>query len=192
MMPTRRTARGNHVGLTVVGVVLLAAGLAGVAVGTGAVGTKRSHSDVLTRWETGWVAARGWVSPAVAAAAAVVALLCLRWLLVQVRRDGFGGVQLETDRRHGDTDVASRVLERTVADEISEYPGVARASARLAGVPTGPELHLTVGLRAGADIAGLRARIDDEAVVRLCQALETERLPLLLTLQLDVAKAVVP
>jgi hypothetical protein len=59
----------------------------------------------------------------------------------------------------------------------------------LAGQAGAPELHLTVALREGADLPAVRRRIDEEAVANLRGALEVDRLPLLLTLRLDVAKA---
>jgi hypothetical protein len=189
MMPTARTARGNRIGLAFLGLLLLAGGAAALLAGQGVLGTRYRDAPLLTGWEDRWVDSRAWVWPVIGAVAALVTLLCLRWLLVQVRRDGVGSLQLEADRRRGATRVDARLLERAVSEEVGDYPGVLRASAQLAGQAGAPELHLTVALREGADLPAVRRRIDEEAVANLRGALEVDRLPLLLTLRLDVAKA---
>ncbi len=187
-MATVRTARGNRIGLVVIGVLLVLAGLAILACSQGYLGAANEHARVLTGAEGRWVAARSWVWPVIGAVGFVVALLCLRWLIVQLRRDGVGALQLEEDLKAGTTSVPTSVVASAVTAEIEDYAGVSRASATFAGSPTRPELRLTVSLRERADLPAVRTRVEDEAIVHVTEALEIGTLPLLLVFRLDVAK----
>jgi sugar (pentulose or hexulose) kinase len=189
MTTTARTRRGNRYGLTVVGLLLTAGGATVLAVGLGLLGTARAHTALLTPAQTRYVHAHGWFWPAVAVVAGLVALICLRWLLVQTRRDRVGVLNLETDRRQGATRINSGVATDALEAEIATYPGVTHARARLTGSPIQPELAVTVAAERDADLAGLRTRIHDGAVAHLRAALEHDRLPTRLTLRLDSAAA---
>jgi hypothetical protein len=188
-MTTARTGRGNRYGLTIVGLILTAAGAAALTVGLGVLGTARAHTALLTPAQTRYVHAHGWFWPAVAVLAGVVALAGLRWLFVQTRRDRVGLLSLETDRRRGATRIQSDVATGALEDEVASYPGVTRARAHLTGSPAQPELALTVAAERHADLAGLRTLIHDGAVAHLRAALEQDRLPTRLTLRLDAARA---
>jgi hypothetical protein len=188
-MTTARAGRGNRYGLTVVGLLLTAAGAAALTVGLGVFGTTRQHTPLLTAAQTRYVHSHGWFWPAVAIVAAGTAFACLRWLLVQTRRDRVGVLHLETDRRRGATRIQSRIATDALETEIATYPGVTRARAHLTGSPSQPELALTVAAERGADLADLRTLIHTDAVAHLRAALEQERLPTRLILRLDTARA---
>jgi hypothetical protein len=188
-MTTARTGRGNRYGLTLVGLLLTAAGATALTIGLAVFGTRRAHTPLLTAAQARYVHSHSWFWPAVAIVAAVAAFACLRWLLVQTRRDRVGILNLETDRRRGTTRMPSSVATDALEAEIATYPGVTRARAHLTGSPTHPELALTVAAERDADLAELRTRIHTDAVAHLRAALEQERLPTRLTLRLDTARA---
>lgn len=189
------TGRGNRSGLLLIGVVMLIGGGLALARGLGAfahsvpvLGIAPATGPLLSHTEASYVHGAGWFWPVVAVLAAVVFLVCLRWLLSQLRTERVGTLQLEPDRDQGGTRITSEVVTDALEDEVGGYRGVHRVSARLANNPTDPQLHLTVGAERHADLARLRTRIQREAVPHLRGALELDRLPVRLTLRLDTAR----
>jgi hypothetical protein len=194
-MASSRTRRGNRLGLGLVGTVLVVGGAAAVARGDGLFGAAgldtnpgSANTPLLSSSETRYIHQAGWFWPAVAAVAIVVALLCLRWLIVQTRVERTGDLQLEPDRTHGGTIIDTGALVDTVEDEIAAYAGVARARGRLVGDLTHPQLHLVVDLHEGADPAHIRERISEGALRNLRQALELDALPARITLRVDASR----
>jgi hypothetical protein len=59
-----------------------------------------------------------------------------------------------------------------LAEEISGYPGVRTATARLAGAHQHPELHIRITMDDRASLSDLRHRIDEMAIPRLVGALD--------------------
>jgi len=173
-LPTERTALGNRIGLVLVGLVLVVASSAALAGPSG---------PILPR-QVGALGAWWW---AVAGGVAVLTLVCLRWALVQGRRDGFAAFAVEDDPRRGLTRVPTHVLAQAVEEDLRSIPGVAKASAAFVGWPSEPQLRLSVGLEEGADLDAVRAEVAAGVVGRLCQALELEAIPVLLGVQLDAA-----
>ncbi|MGH3993475.1 MAG: alkaline shock response membrane anchor protein AmaP, partial [Pseudonocardiaceae bacterium] len=125
---------------------------------------------------------------AVAAAAIIVALLSLRWLIAQaIRRPRGGDWQLAPDTSTGGTHIGSDTAAEPLGEEIADYPGVHSATARLTGPRQHPHLYLWVSTDDRADITTLRHRIDTEAIPRLTQALNLPDLPADLLLRLDTS-----
>lgn len=182
---SRRTARGNRYGLTFAGLVLLAGGGLALARGFGAFGARDNQRRLLSSTETHYAATHGWFWPVVAAVAGVVALACLRWLIAQTRSERLRGFQLEPDRSAGSTRMPAKALTDAVADEVADYQGVNRASARLTSDPSHPQLQLSVALAPRADPGQVRQRIEAEALAHARQAIDIEELPTLITLRLD-------
>ena len=90
-----RADRLNRVLLTLLALVLLAAGTAGLLFGLGVFGQDRASSLVLSRDVVRFVREQApWFWPLVAVLLAVVALLALRWLVQQVRTDRIGDLDL--------------------------------------------------------------------------------------------------
>ncbi len=106
-----------------------------------------------------------------AAAAVVVALLCLRWLLAQVPRHQNTTWRWTEDA--GATRMSTATATAPFIEEISAYPGVRKAEAALTGSLTTPSLALVVRAHSDADLRGIRRRIDDEGLPRLREALGT-------------------
>ncbi|MFB8278037.1 alkaline shock response membrane anchor protein AmaP [Nocardia colli] len=183
MSSTNRPAALNRTVLGLTGVLLLAAGVLAVAAHYGRLRWVRSDDTLVP----GTDAPPTWVLWAAVAAAVLIGLLCLRWLLAQVFR-----MPKSVTWRTGGTEWAgTTVLESAtaaapVATDIESYEGVRSASAWLSGGRSAPELHLVVTAEPTADIAELRRRILGHAVTRLREALEVEVIPV--TLELDFAE----
>ena len=109
MPNTRRTARGNRVGLGLLGLILLVAGAAILIRSTGLFGGilgppgEPVYSDATVAWVHDQ---RPWLWLTIAAVGVLVALLALRWLLVQLRSDRLGRLMLDTD--HADAPASGR------------------------------------------------------------------------------------
>ncbi|WP_163512346.1 alkaline shock response membrane anchor protein AmaP [Fodinicola acaciae] len=159
----RRVDRVNRIVLGLLGLALLGGGGFGLFLGF-------RRSDVLA---TGLP--RGvWLWPSVAGVAVVLALLGLWWALAQLRTDRVSRLELAVDPAAGSTTLLSRALLDAVGNEIADYPGVWRATARLAGRPSRPLLVVRVTVEPGADLGAVRHRVEAEAIAHARAALETD------------------
>ncbi len=203
-----RTARGNRIGLGVVGLVLLAAGGYTLARSLGAFGRQQADAPVYAERTASWIdAQQPWIWIALAAFGVIVALLALRWLLVQLRTERLGRIAMETGSdadlgtdlaigRHTDpadgdgatmgrTTLPTSALTAAIGREIDGYPGVRAVTVHAAGRPDRPELRLEVTIDSDADPARIRHRIVDEAIAHAKAALDTQFLPTQLLLAVN-------
>jgi hypothetical protein len=178
------TVRVNRTVLTVLGLLLVAAGAAGLATALGLFGRRLSDQPVLGPAVEDFVAANRWFWPVVAIAAALLALLCLWWLLSQARSNRVSQLRLATDPQRGHTTLSASALTDAVTGEIEGYHGVTRAAAHLSGTSTAPRLSLTVALDGRVGPGEIHRRITVEAIPHARQALSTDHLPTRLELQL--------
>ncbi|MFC5745075.1 alkaline shock response membrane anchor protein AmaP [Actinomadura rugatobispora] len=179
----RHASRPNHVGLALLGLVLLVAGILGLARGLGAFGRDAAADPLITDAMRRYAAGQGWFWPAVAAGGVVLALLGLAWLLAQARSERLPGLALEPDPSAGATRVSGQAVTATLEEEIAEYPDVQGVRAHLLGTSRRPRLNLSVAYGGRADLDALRRRIGEEAVPRLRVALERESLPAVVKLR---------
>ena len=191
-----KTARGNRIGLAVVGVLLLAAGGYVLARSLGAFGTEQADAPVYAERTASWIhAQQPWIWITLAAIGVIVALLALRWLLVQLRTDRLGRIAMDTDLAlapdddgdlgAGRTTLPTSALTTAIGQEIDGYPGVRAVTVHVAGRPDRPELRLEVTIDSYADPARIRTRIVDEAIAHAKAALDTEFLPTQLLLAVN-------
>ena len=179
MSSSNRPARLNRTLLAVLGLVLVAAGGAVLAVAAGVLrppwpGLVPSTRPVLT-----------WVPWAGAGGAAVLGLLCLRWLVAQAaRRPRTGTWELAADPAHGSTRLAADTATAPLVAELTGYPGVRSAGAWLTGGPGDPALTLVVTVDPDVSLAVVRERIGADALPRFRQALELAELPVTVRFQL--------
>ena len=88
----------------------------------------------------------------------------MRWLrTLLLSTDRTGDLPLTGDSSAGRTTLAPAALADAVSGEISGYPGVRSARARLIGDPLAPTLVITATLEDGADLPGVRRRIEADA-----------------------------
>jgi hypothetical protein len=147
----------NRVLLALVGLVLLAAGGAVLAVGLGAPSPSwwihtGPHDVLLSRSErTHWRGA-GWWWPAVIAVLALVLLHALWWLATALRRRRLTEVVVDT----GDGASAllrGRALESALAEDAVRQEGVAHAEILLHGSRTAPRAQVWLHLEPYVDPA---------------------------------------
>lgn len=169
--------RANRGRLTVIALVLLVGGLAGLAVSAGYLATSQRHRAVLGATRAHLLSGHWWFWLIVAAVAAIVALAALGWLLRQFGSDRIGEVQLETDRTGGTTALSASAVTSAVAAEVRSYRGVDRAGAHLRGSAGAPVLVLRAVLDDDADIASIRDQVLTGAVSHARQALDDPDLP---------------
>jgi hypothetical protein len=167
--------RLNAAVLTVLALVLLAAGGYGLARGYGAFGDARAGDPVLTDDVRRFVSRNSdWFWPLAAVLSLLVAWLGLRWLVAQLSTPTVGHLPVRADGP-GHTDLLASGATSALAGDIEEYPGVRSASARLVGDHP-PEVSVTVDVHDDADIAAVRRRIEEHALVRFRTALELTKL----------------
>ena len=174
---SRRTARGNRIGLVVVGLVLLAAGAyalaRGVAVRPELLGS--AHAPLTDQHVRRYPTSQSWFWPVVAGVTVMIALLALRWLAVQARTDAVGDITLETRPRRGTTRLPAQALTDALEDDLTASPYVQRVNAILSGSAAARRLAVTVTLTTGSDPATVAQRTS-QALGRLRQALDAEGL----------------
>ena len=168
-----RVDTANRVALALWGLLLLAAGGLGLALGSGVFG---QAPPVLPEAVRDSAAEQPWFWWAVAAACLLLALLGLRWLLAQLHTDRVGRLDLTADERDGRTVVHSGALTDAVEDEATALRGVSGASAQLRD-DRGRRLALAVDLTDHADIAGVRDALEQQVVGHARQAVDDPGLP---------------
>ncbi|MET7332231.1 alkaline shock response membrane anchor protein AmaP [Nonomuraea sp. NPDC005650] len=175
---SRKASRGNRWGLALVGTVLVVLGGLAAARGLGGFGSART--PIVDGGVQGFFARN---SPAiwwaVAIVSIVVALLALRWLLAQGRREiTHRPIRLERSPT-GFSEVSADGMAHAVAADVASSPAVLSADAGLTGSHHRPEVRLRV-------VADERAPMGE-----LSRHLSTIALPHMRdTLQLDQVQAV--
>lgn len=155
-----RADRLNRVLLTIIALMLIAAGTTGLLFGLGALGQDRASDLVLSgKVEQFVVEQAPWFWPLVAVVLMVLALLALRWLLQQLRTDRVGDLDLTEHRNRGETRVDVAAVTDALVEATQRCAGVDSASARVVQVRGDDRLVLSVRLADRADIAEVRRQL---------------------------------
>lgn len=173
----RQFATGlNRTWLGIIGLLLLAAGLAATAIGTGLWHTVLSGGpdtgdDLVGSW-----AGDSFAHTAVIAGVGLIALLAalvgLRWLLAQVPRKNAAAVfRLQDDTTTGLTTCSPSVLTDAVSVDVQTLPGVTAAEAVLRGTADKPELTVKVTANDRTDIPALIRGLESGPVAHLATAM---------------------
>jgi hypothetical protein len=171
----RRPDRLDRLVLTVLGLLLAAAGGYGLARSHGALGSHQEHDPVLIPGLRSFVADHhDWFWWGAGAACLVLALISLAWLRAQLRfsRPGNDGLTRVDD--HGAIRLRGGAAADALAAEVEQLPGVAAAAARIWGEADRPEIYLRVQLHDDAPVDQVRARVEHESMGRLRRALQVE------------------
>ncbi|TFV64140.1 alkaline shock response membrane anchor protein AmaP [Geodermatophilus sp. DF01-2] len=173
-MTSARVNGVNRTVLALLGLLLLAAGGLGLALGFGAFGD--GNQPLLPQAVRDFADDQAWFWWAVAGGCLLLALLGLRWLLAQLHTDRVGRLDLTTDDRDGLTTVHAGALTDAVEAEAESLRGVAGASARLLD-QRGRRLTVAVDLADHADIAEIRRILEDRIVGHARQTIDDPDLP---------------
>jgi hypothetical protein len=172
----------NRVVLTGLGLLLLAAGVLGLALGVGAFGDSRATSPVLPREVSTFPAGRPWFWWAVAGVLLLIAGLALLWLVIQLRTDRTTRLDRTTNARDGYTRLQARALTDAVEDDALGITGVTGASANV-HERRGQHVFLRVELDDSADIAEVRTRLENDVVAHLREGVGAPHLPVTIELR---------
>jgi hypothetical protein len=183
--------RTNRITLSLLALLLIAAGLGAGAASLGLFGRATEHSRLMANPAGRFFGAQGeWLWPVLAAAALIVVILALRWLAaVLFSTDRSADLPIPRAGRPGRTILVPGALTDAVAGEVGSYRGVDTARARLIGDPGRPRLVVTAVLEETADLAALRRRIETEALTHARTALDNPDLAVQLDLTVTTRRA---
>jgi hypothetical protein len=183
--------RTNRTMLTLLAVILIAAGVLGALTGFKLFGASAQRHTLTGNSVGRYFGAHGdWLWAVIAVAALIVILLALRWLATLLfSTDHAGDLAVPGDKSAGRTTLGASALTGAVSDEVATYPGVHSARARLIGDATNPTLVIGATLERSADLTRLRQRIESGAVAHARQALDAPDLHVQLDLSVTERQA---
>ncbi|MBT2228000.1 alkaline shock response membrane anchor protein AmaP [Nonomuraea sp. NEAU-A123] len=183
----RRTGRGNRWGLALTGIVLALLGGCALARGMGAFGRNAAGTAIADRPVRFFLVAYSpWIWWVVALVAVIVALLGLRWLFVQGRRDSRDSLRMETGPG-GVTDVTAKGMAAAVAADVATSPAVLDAGADLGGSRDRLMVRLRLVADEQASMSELRDHLAGVAIPHMRSALEADRVPAVARVTLEPA-----
>ena len=179
---SRRANVINRVVLTVLGLLLLAAGGLGLALRAGVFGALRATEPVLPQEVSTFPDGRPWFWWAVAGALLLIAVLALLWLVTQLKTDRTSRLDRTTNARDGYTTLHASALTDAVEDEALGIIGVTGASAYV-HEHHGLHVFLRVDLADFADIAEVRGRLEDGLIAHLREVVGDPHFPVTIELR---------
>jgi hypothetical protein len=182
--------RTNRLALTLFGLIVFLAGVAGLVASVGGFGKTFSRHTLFANRVSAYIAVHGdWLWPAAAAVCLLIALVALRWIAaLLLSTDRAGDITITASGKQGTTIMHPAALTGAVSREIESYHGVHAAKARVLGDPRDLNLVVTVTADQSADLRALCDRIESQALSHVRQALGKPDLPI--QLDLDVSRHV--
>ena len=162
--------RRNRIRLALLGLLLLAVGVAGLLVGADVFEAPAADSAILPAWLVArWDRYDPWNLVAVGVVALLLAWYGWRLVRAQLRRGG-GRTQMgdleyraaepgRQDAGRGRTTVRAAAISRGTEASLERVRGVERAIVGLFGSPYAPELRARLDVDANADLTQLRSNI---------------------------------
>lgn len=196
----RQTAvRLNRAWLTIIGMLLILAGLVVVAIGTGLLATgaeqvgltlnRPGPSNHLFGSATSSAFGLTWVIVVVGVVGLIVGLLGLAWLIAQVPRSNeTTPFRLHDDAAGGLTRCAPSVLTTAVQDQIETLPGVKNASAVLRGTAQNPDLTVKVTASDRTNLPALLQTLQNQIAADFGNSLDTQLHRLGVQIEIDRVK----
>lgn len=185
--PTGRSAGFERGIVTLLALLALVAGVAGLLVGSGALGVYRAQRPVAdplaVRWLRDHAALALWVG---LVAGVVLFVLGLWWLVRALRPEQRPDLRLE-HADAGDLAVTAGALAGAVRTDAEKVTGVQRARVRMAGTERDPSVRLTLSLEEGTNVRQVWEELDHKVLARAREALGIETLPTAIRLRLDRA-----
>jgi hypothetical protein len=187
-----RSVGGDRTLTTILGLVLLAAGLIATLVGFGVFGTFRAQRPLIDPMLSSWVGQHTVASRWIAIGAGVVLLLLgLWWAARSLRPEPRPDVMLSESPGERLTVEHAAICE-AVRHDAEAVDGVSRARVRLVGTSVRPALRLNISLVEGSDVRDVWADLDGRVLARARQAFGVSALPTAVRLELDATSAPTP
>lgn len=168
-----RLDRTNRAVVSLLGLLLLAAGAYGLLRAAGAFGDRQADDPLLTRGISDFVAdTQPWFWAAVAALSLLVAFAAAAWLRAQLRPSpALAELEVATGEGPGRTTLASGAVNEAVTRDVEADPDVTAARVRV--VPSGDAIGLDVRAVVAdhGDVHAVRRRIETEVLERARAAL---------------------
>jgi hypothetical protein len=181
----RRADRVNRAVLSVLGVLMLVGGAAGLAYSLGAFGKSLSRKPLLSDQLRRFVNDnQRWFWIAVIAACLVFAALTLRWLFFQAKpQPTVGDFSFPLADGTGKTSISARAVVDAVIADLSDQPGVHKAGARLRQQDP-LVVDAWVDYDSASYVPAFRQSVQEEIVPRLQKCLEIDNAVVTLELRL--------
>ncbi|MGJ6962207.1 hypothetical protein ACSDR0_09890 [Streptosporangium sp. G11] len=184
-----KTARGNRLGLLIVGLALLI--LSALAIARGARAFPQAVAPASSPLVDGSVRQAfadydPWLWWVLAAAGIVLALFGLRWLLVQGRRGKLGGIRVDGGPG-GVTEVDTGSVTDAAAAEAGTHPAIINATAAMTGTSDHPAVRMRVVVAEDAPMSVVREQLGEVVIPHMRQALETSHMPTVARVSLENA-----
>lgn len=179
--------RANRTGLSLFGLLLLAAGVGAMLASTGVFDTALQRRTLFDNAISHYIGGHGsWIWPAAGGVCVLIVILTLLWLkALLLSSDRAGDITVPGDRSQGATVVRPLAITSALSTELETYRGVDSAKARVIGAAGAPGLVVTVTATSTADLGRLRKRIEADALAHARQALDNPSLPIQLDLRVN-------
>ncbi|WP_329085251.1 MULTISPECIES: hypothetical protein [unclassified Streptosporangium] len=172
-----KTARGNRLGLLIVGLALMILSALTIARGAGAFPRVPARSPLVDgSVRQPFATYDPWLWWVIAAAGIVLALFGLRWLLTQGRRGKLSGMRLEGGPA-GVTEVDTGSVTNAAAAEAGTHPAIINATADVIGTSEHPAVRMRMVVAEDAPMSAVREQLGGVVIPHMRQALETGRMP---------------
>ena len=176
--------RVNRIALIVFGLLLLAAGGAGMTASVGGFGQAFAHRTLFDNAVSVYIGQHAWVWYAAAGVCLIIVLAVLLWIaILLVSTDRTDDIPIPVATQEGTTILLPAALTGALNREIAAYHGVEAVHGRIIGDADDPEIVLAVTAGQDVDLHALYQRIETEALAHAREAVGKADL----AIQLDLA-----
>lgn len=175
------TSATNRTTLGVLGVALTTAGTLGLILSWGGFGQSRARQPLIPDTWRAFVSDNPWLWWAVAIGGLLLAIIGVRWLLIQFATDRASHLEIDPASKEGRTVVHAGALTSAVSEDVSTIPGVIDASATLTEQPH--RLHIRVDLADRADLSAIRRALSEQTIPRARRSTGMHDLPVQIQLR---------
>lgn len=180
-----RSAGGDRSLAALLGLILLAAGVAVALLSYGVFGTDRSGRPLLDPMIVDWMRANPLPARLIAIGAGVLlAALGLVWAARSVRPEQRPDLHVEGGAET-EIVVASGAVADAVAAQALTLPGVGKAKARMVGSAQAPALRVTLWVSGDCDVTSVLTDLDARVLASARTSLGIAELPVAVRLELD-------
>jgi hypothetical protein len=181
--------RLNRVVVTVLAVLLIAAGAYGLVRGFGGLGEQQEADPLLTDEVRRFFSDNEWVWAVILVAALLVAWVGWRWLRLQLLPTPSLSSLVVTEEEGGRTELDSGAVADAVTRDLEADPDITSARVRVVGEPRAAGLDVRAAVAGGADPMAVRGRIEGPILGRARSALRRDDLPATVRLRLAAPAA---